>query len=878
MKTSVQSLLGAVLVLFVLLSAASAWAEGDAKYKEIVRPFLAQRCFKCHGAELQKADLRFDTLTLDLHDEDVLLTWQNIVDMLNLGLMPPYEEPQPELAELKSVVDWITATLKARYAREESTGGQTVLRRLNHKEYRNTVRDLLHLDMTMFDPTEAFPQDDEEHGFDNIGKTLVMSGFLVEKYLDAADQIANRAALLGARPEVKKRVFQPPIMWAGGGFLAQVLVMSGFLVEKYLDAADQIANRAALPGVRPEVKKRVFQPPIMRAGGGFLAPASRRLKQGYDELFRRPNDRWGYLSIDAFRKGAPHSGMYRMRVRASAHNQSHPYDQDARTDEGEPLRMGIVAASGRYGVLQRGNSSDVTLAEFEMIADGEPRDYECELYLDESYMPRITYPNGPIDLFWDEILRRYHPEVYDKTDRRQLLDKEDRDFVRRQTEVAVKNYLGPSIRVYEIELEGPFYAQWPPRSYTSIFGNRNPDEVKPYDVLTRFATRAYRRPVTSGEIAQILDLVERRERTGTPRAQAIAMGMKAILCSPNFLYLYENEGALDDYALASKLSYFLWSSMPDDELFALARKKRLHKPDVLKAQIDRMLRDPKARAFVENFTERWLALYKIGEMPPDPRNFRLYYQARLEDAIKTETHEFFQHILDENMSIAHFIDSDFTFVNRDLGLLYKLEGVEDREFRKVTLDDPKRGGLLGHASVLTATSNGIETSPVVRGVWILENILGTPPTPPPPDVEPLEPDIRGSKTIREQLANHRKIATCNECHRNIDPLGFALENYDPIGAWRYNYGRNKPRVDASDVMADGSKFDGIASFKKVLMDKKDQFAQCLTEKLLTYATGRTLEATDRPEVERIVNELKARGYGLKDLVMLVATSEPFLTK
>ena len=828
MKNSVQSLLGAVLMPFVLLSAAAVWAEGDAEYKNTVHPFLAQRCFKCHGATLQKADLRFDTLTLNLHDEDVLLTWQNIVDMLNLGLMPPYEEPQPELAEVKPVVDWITVALKAHYDREESTGGQTVLRRLNRKEYRNTVRDLLHLDMTMFDPTDAFPKDDEAHGFDNIGKTLVMSGFLV---------------------------------------------------EKYLDAADQIAKRAALPGPRPEVNKRVFQPPIMRGNaGGFLAPASRRLKQGYDELFRRPDDRWGYMSIDEFRKGVPHSGMYRMRVRASAHNQQHPYDQGARTDEDEPLRMGIVAASGRYGDLRRANTSDVMLAEFEMIADGEPRDYESELWLDESYMPRITYPNGPLNLFWGNILRRYHPDLYDRTDRRKLTQKEDQALVFRQTEVAVKNYLGPSIRVYEIELEGPFYEQWPPRSHTSIFGNRNPDKVKPYDVLTRFATRAYRRPVKASEIAHILDLVEQRERAGATRSQAIAMGMKAILCSPNFLYLYENEGALDDYALASKLSYFLWSSMPDDELFKWARKKRLRDPAVLRAQIDRMLHDPKARAFVENFTERWLALYKIGEMPPDPRNFRLYYQAHLEAAIKAETHEFFQHLLDENMSIAHFLDSDFTFVNRDLGLLYRLEGVEGREFRKVKLDDPKRGGLLGHASVLTATSNGIETSPVVRGVWILENLLGTPPTPPPPDVEPLEPDIRGSKTIREQLANHRKIATCNECHRNIDPLGFALENYDPIGMWRSHYGRNKPKVDASDVMADGNKFDGIVSFKKILMGKKDQFAHCLTEKMLTYATGRTLEATDRPEVERIVNELKDRGYGLKDLVMLVATSEPFLTK
>ena len=230
------------------------------------------------------------------------------------------------------------------------------------------------------------------------------------------------------------------------------------------------------------------------------------------------------------------------------------------------------------------------------------------------------------------------------------------------------------------------------------------------------------------------------------------------------------------------------------------------------------------------------------------------------------------------MSIANFIDSDFTFVNYDLSLLYKLKGVEGREFRKVKLNDPKRGGLLGQASVLTATSNGIETSPVIRGVWVLENMLGTVPNPPPPDVEPLEPDIRGATTIRELLAKHRTIATCNECHRSIDPLGFALENYNPIGMFRYNYGNKKPKVNAADVMADGTEFDGIVSFKKIMMGKKDQFAHCLTEKMLTYATGRTLEASDRPEIDRIVGELKGQGYGLKDLVMLVATSEPFLTK
>jgi len=814
-------------LLFSILVSANARAAEDATYKNTVKPFLEQRCLKCHGAELQKADQRFDTLTLDLENEDVLMMWQNMVDMLNLGLMPPSEEPQPELDEVKPIVDWITATLQVHYDKEESTGGQTVLRRLNRKEYRNTVRDMLHLDMTMFDPTEAFPKDDEEDGFDNIGKTLVMSDFLVQQYLEAADRVVDNAIILGAKPEVKTYTFQSP---------------------------------------------------IMRREGRFLERASRRLKQGYDEIFRRPGDRWGFVAIDKFQKGVPHSGRYRVRVRASAHNQEHPYDRVLRTDENEALRMSFVAGSWRYGNLRNSNVSDAFLTEFEMVADGKPRDYESEFWLDKSYVPRVSFVNGPINFYWGGIIKRYHPELFNNVERRRLPRKEEQAVVNQQTEILVKNYLGPTIRVYEIEIEGPLYDQWPPPSRTSVFGKRNPNKVKSSDVLTRFAKRAYRRPVRSKEIAHILELVDQQEKAGASRVLAIKMGMKAILCSPNFLYLYENEGTLDDYALASKLSYFLWSSMPDDELFKLAKKKRLHKPEIFRAQIDRLLKDPKAQAFVENFSDRWLALYKIGEMPPDPRNFRLYYQANLESAMKKETHAFFGHILNENLSITNFIDSDFTFANYDLGLLYKLEGVEGREFRKVKVNDPRRGGLLGQASVLTATSNGIETSPVIRGVWILENMLGTPPTPPPPDVEPLEPDIRGSTTIREQLAKHRKIATCNECHRSIDPLGFALENFNPIGGWRYNYGKNKPKIDASDVTADGQKFDGIVSFKKILMEKKDQFAHCLTEKMLTYATGRTLEATDRPEVDRIVNELKGQGYGLKDLVMLVATSEPFLTK
>ena len=320
--------------------------------------------------------------------------------------------------------------------------------------------------------------------------------------------------------------------------------------------------------------------------------------------------------------------------------------------------------------------------------------------------------------------------------------------------------------------------------------------------------------------------------------------------------------------------------MPDEELLAAAGRGELRRPEALRAQALRLLSHPKADAFAEQFTSRWLELYKIGSMPPSPKNFQQYYVDGLEEAMKTETRLFFRRLLDENLPIDHFLDSDFTFVNAGLARLYGIPGVRGSQFRKVELEDERRGGLLGMASVLTASANGIDTSPVVRGVWVLENILGTPPNPPPPDVEPLEPDIRGAQTIRDQLDKHRQIATCNACHQRIDPPGFALENFDPIGGWRDRYprpGRREgPLVDASGRLSGGETFRTVAEFKKVLLDgHRGEFARCLTEKLLAYATGRTLEESDDPEVDLIVESLRKRGGRLRDLVLSIVESEAF---
>ena len=308
---------------------------------------------------------------------------------------------------------------------------------------------------------------------------------------------------------------------------------------------------------------------------------------------------------------------------------------------------------------------------------------------------------------------------------------------------------------------------------------------------------------------------------------------------------------------------------------------KLSEPETLLAQTRRMLQDPRAEAFIENFTNSWLHLNELGSMPPDTQKFAAYYDRQLEPLMRRETQLFFAEVLHKNLSIEHFIDSDFTFANRYLAAHYGLPTIEGDEFRRISL--PKnslRGGLLGHASVLTATSNGVESSPVTRGIWVLENILGSPPPPPPPDVEPLEPDIRGATTIRQQLAKHRNVATCAECHRKIDPIGFAMESFDPIGSFRRQYrdsaGNPIGAVDTSGTLPTGESFADIAELKRLLLKQKDQFSHCLTEKMLTYALGREVGFQDRPAVESIVGELAAKGYGLQDLVELIVTSEVFI--
>ena len=798
------------------------------------------------------ADRSFEALSDDLSSPDARQQWREIVGRLNLGAMPPKGAKQPSDKERLAVIDVMSERLASAQAASNSTGAKTVLRRLNRFEYDRTVRHLLSLDDMLADPTDVFPPDAVENGFNNIGAALLTSDFLLTGYLSAAEAFIDQAVATGERPELRKYSFTAP-----------------------------------------------FHPTRNRHDGQDR-PGE------YQNIRKNTSDQGGFLWLDDLLEGVPRAGYYTLRFKAEGVNRRYPYDQKVvGTPKADPLRVAVIAGSSRYGELEFRTSSDRQIAEFD-LAD-EPQWYESRVWLDQGYQPRLTFPNGPIGVkplrktlvtnYSDTFLsfiRGYvvpegpiNKETIDESFSRRVSKQgasktqlttagTSRIFNRRDGwSTFFSEYQGPRVRVYEIEIEGPHYETWPPPPHVALFGDSEPQLDNTEAILRRFASRAFRRPVSGSELRPLIALVNARAERGDPPLEALKVGLRAVLTSPSFLYLDEGEGPLDNRALAARLSYFLWSSMPDNELLAAD----LSQPGALRTQALRLMADPKAQAFTEQFTSRWLELYKIGSMPPSSKNFKQYYVDGLEQAMKIETQLFFKHLLDENLPIEGFLDSDFTFVDSGLARLYGIEGVHGAQFRKVSLPDNRRGGLLGMAGVLTASANGIDTSPVVRGVWFLENILGTPPSPPPPDVEPLEPDIRGATTIRDQLMKHREIPTCNACHQSIDPPGFAMENYDPIGGWRDRYPRTSgqgPLIDASGQLPNGEAFQSIADFKAVLVEEHgDDFARCLTEKLLVYATGRTVEESDEETINRIAGDLGELGGGLRDLVLSIVESEPF---
>ena len=627
------------------------------------------------------------------------------------------------------------------------------------------------------------------------------------------------------------------------------LNISPVLMERYLEAADAVITAALAPVHKLESKTERFN--LYDSLPTWFVAGVWKQDDGVI-LYRSSGD----SSTDLRQFKAPAPGRYRFRVAASAHNSETPLPM--------AMLLGNFVVSGNYSRH---------LGYFD-APPGTPAVIEFEERLGAK---NDTIKVTPVALPYVYLNHKNMPE-----------------------------YPGPGLKIHWMEVEGPFPEPWPTESYRRVFGAADPKTGTLADaekLIRALLPRAFRRPVREGEEKPFVALVAKSLEMGQPFEAALRTGYKAVLASPKFLFLREPAGPLDDHALAARLSYFLWSTTPDDTLAALADQGELHKPAVLRAQVERMLSHPKARAFTENFTGQWLSLRDIGATTPDKM---LYpeWEEHLQWSAVRETHLFFEELLKQNLSVRNFVDSDFAMLNGRLAKHYGIPDVHGVALRKVALKPEwHRGGVLTHASVLKVTANGTSTSPVLRGVWLLDRVLGRPAPPPPPNVPAIEPDIRGAKTIRDQLAKHRQTENCAGCHSRIDPPGFALENYDVIGGWRdryrvvaerkdwvnnrtgplgkylkaYEYGLGLP-VDAGDVLPDGRKFATVEEFKRLLLADPEQIARCLTEKLVTYATGQPVGFGDHAAVQRILAEAKPTDYGLRSLVHAVAASDLFRNK
>ena len=758
-----------------------------------------------------------------------------ILDKLTAGAMPPPKMPRPSAEDVSVVTQWLAQQLATKPGKSgtgispvnsatrdpaaEISSGRVTARRLNRVEYNNTVRDLLGVDLH---PADDFPQDDSGYGFDNIGDVLSLSPVLMEKYLAAAEKI-SRTATFGVQPlkptlarlrTPERR--QPPQLTPVTDYDLTGLSLPNAIHTTYRFPVDgEYVVRANLGGERPAGSEPI-QVALWLDGQQIQTVQFDPAKGASFSDAAERQVLWGLIQ------------EFRTKITAGDH---------------------WLAVSIPH------------------LYEGLPASYKGP---NPSKLPVPPLPafKPPPDLKPQEI-EELRKEVEKK----------------RAEKVPANN-----ARIGSLELGGPYAVPRGPsrESLTKIYGcghlNGHHERGCARLIVERLAHRAYRRPVTSKEVTQLTTLIADVQRDGGAFEEGVATAIQAMLLSPHFLFRIERAPAppltigsarsLSQHELATRLSYFIWSSMPDDALLAAADRGKLAQPAALVAQVRRMLLDPKAAALIENFGGQWLQVRKLESVKPDRKRFP-EFDEYLRLSMRRETELFFAGIVREDRSILDFIDANYTYLNERLARFYNVPNVQGPEFRKVQFaTDAQRSGLLGQASVLTISSYANRTSPVLRGKWILETLVGAPPPPPPADVPNLdEAKIGSTSSLREQLEQHRQNPICASCHTSMDPLGFGLENFDAIGAWRTKDGQFP--INASGTLPDGRSFDGPHGLEAILKAQPDDFSECLARKLLTYALGRGLEPSDDPAVKKIVKDMAADKYRFSSLILGIVKSESF---
>jgi mono/diheme cytochrome c family protein len=815
-------ILAFIALLVSLLTVAAVAAPRSPKkpappstFDAVVRPFVAENCATCHNATKRKGGLdleSYETREAMLRDAD---RWEEVVRKLRGGQMPPEDEPRPDPQELKEVVAWVEHEIAAAELDAARDPGRVTLRRLNRVEYNNTVRDLLGLDVR---PADEFPQDDSGYGFDNIGDVLSLSPVLMERYVRAAERLA-RTALYGVAS------LEPTIVRLSAG--------PRQITPEKVPTVEYDRTGLALPNALHAMHSLPVDAEYrFKASLGGVRPA------GSDPL---PVSLWVDGTLIETREIDPTVGA--------------SFFTDRQDLSGKTIEFAALLQAGTHWFA-------LTIPR---LYEGLPAKYSGPNPAKRPMPPPEEFKPPP-----DAAPER--------------VERMRKAFEARRNEIVPVN----EARVSFVEIAGPYEQKKgpSPESRRAVYvcghlhgGHRSWCATK---IVGALARRAFRRPITQAEIDRFVGLVAEARRQGDTFEDGLAVAIQAILVSPDFLFRIERARPATDaglahpigqHELAARLAYFVWASMPDDELTRHADQRTLRRPEVLKAQVRRMLKDPKARTLAQEFGGQWLQFRALESLARDREKFPAF-EDYLRLSMRRETELFFEALVREDRSVLDFLDGSYTFVNERLARHYGLPGVVGPEFRRVDLKGTERGGVLTQASVLTVSSYATRTSPVLRGKWILENILGTPPPEPPPDVPNLDEAAIGSAaSLRQQMEAHRKNPTCASCHRRMDPLGFGLENFDAVGAWRTEDG--KFPIDASGELPDGRTFDGPGELKRMLSADREAFARGLTGKLLTYALGRGLERSDRHAVKTIAARMAQEDYRFSSLVLGIVNSRPF---
>ena len=807
------------LLLAVCMAAPSLLLAAESVHQSVSasnRALLDQYCVICHNQAvvnslatsnegLQTTQLRNLGLTLDTEDVSDLAAnpevWEKVIKKLRVGVMPPPNYPRPDKVRYDGFRTWLEDELDSIAANRANPGRTQAFHRLNQTEYRNSIRDLLDLNI---DVSDLIPADaPDQYGFDNNAEVLALSPLSVERYVNAAHKIAELA--IGAPPR--------------GASITTYDVPLNLIQDDRLSEDLPFGSRG---GTAIEH--------LFPVDGEYRITLN--LQTNYVDFVRGFDDANEVeLSLDG------------------EHLQTYAFGGDA---------PGIPAPYSYAGNIRGSDDWEEFMMAF--------ADEGFELVLPVKAGPRVIGATFPREMWEAEGVQQ--PRLFGY-------------------QLAVTELPDGNPGIGSVEIEGPLSIDGsgitPSRqqifSCEPISADQEPACAR--QILSSLARRAYRRAVTENDVQGLMEFYKQGQLEGGFET-GIQFALERLLVSPDFLFRIEQDPRnaepdsmypVTDTELASRLSFFLWSSLPDDELLDLVERSELRDPGVLETQVKRMMSDSRSSGFIENFVGQWLYLRNLDGIYPDPAAFP-EFDENLREAFQRETELFIDDQIRSDRSLRELLSADYTYVNERLAEHYGIPKIYGNRYRKVMLEGAERGGLFGHGSLMMVTSYPNRTSPVLRGKFVLENLLGGPPPEPPPNVPALETSNDGKQlTMREAMAMHRENPACRVCHAAMDPIGFSLENYDAVGKWRTQFAGQA--IDASGLLPDGNTFDGPDGLRGLLLERPDDFVGTITEKLMRFALGRSLEYYDMPEVRGIVRAAREDDYRWSSVILGVIKSAPF---